>query len=353
MNHLVQLKADLTLSPDETALLFFALEDGRPTWEMVAKFGVEVDDAYWRLKGAFGLHGTPEEMEYAVARYRACGRTLAAIEATHERLQDMASESMMNLLEAAIPEINATAGGGGTMFGYYIEHIFEELGKRLDVSRESLARMEFAYLPFFHTRNQPLILHRMLVESPELFVSAICTVFKSASGQPPIVSEQEKMMATAVYELLNGLKVLPGQDDDRVDFAVLNAWSDEVRQRATLADRSAITDARIGHLLAHAPEDPDDKAWPHRAVRQLIEELASDEIEKAIRIERFNMRGIYSKAIGEGGNQERALADQAKGWARALPEFPRTANMLSAIAETWINEGEAADAQAAKEAMRW
>ena len=353
IKHLNKLRAELNISDEESACLFLALEDGKPTWDIVASFGADVDDAYWQLKRAFSLRGTSEEMEYAVARYRACGRTVAAIEATHERLQDMASASMVSLLEAAIPEINAIVGGGGAMLGYYVEHLFEELEKRPDVSQEDLARMEFAYLPLIHGRKQPLTIYRMLVESPEFFVSAICTVFKPASGEAPIVSEQEQKMATAAYKLLNGLNVLPGQSDDRVDFATLKAWSDEVRQRAALADRSAITDARIGHLLAHAPEDPDDHAWPHKAVRQLIEELSSDEVEQAVRIGRFNMRGVFSKAIGEGGQQERALADQAKDWARALPEFPRTTNMLFAIAEMWFREGEAADARAAKDALRW
>ena len=352
IKHLDRLSAELNLSADETARLLLALEDGKPTWDMVESFGADVDDAYWRQKGAFGFRGAPEDMEYAVDRYRAYGRTLAAIEATHQRLQDVASATMVNLLEAAIPEINAIAGGAGAMLEYYVEHMFEELGKRPDVALEDLARMEFAYLPFFHRRKQPLTLHRMLVESPKFFVSTICTVFKPASGEAPILSEHEQKMATAAYELLNGLNVLPGQVDDRVDFATLKAWSDEVRQRATQADRSAITDARIGHLLAHAPADPDDQAWPHRAVRELVEELSSDEVEQAVRIERFNMRGVFSKDIGEGGQQERALADQAKGWAPAMPAFPRTTNMLSTIAEMWIREGEAADARAAKEALR-
>lgn len=348
-----RLQAELHLSAEETARLFLPLDDAKPSWDMVASFGAEVDDAYWRQKGAFGFRGTPEELEYAVGRYRACGRTLAAIEATHRRLQDVSSATMLSLLEAAVPEINAIAGRGGAMLEYYVEHLFDELGKRPDVARDDLARMEFVYLPFFHRRKQPLTLHRMLVESPEFFVSTICTVFKPASGEAPILSEQEQKLATAAYELLNGLDVLPGQIGDGVDFATLQAWSDGVRQRAAQVDRSAITDSRIGHLLAHAPVDPEDRAWPHKAVRQLVEQLSSDKVEQAVRIERLNMRGVYSKAMGEGGQQERALAEQAKGWARAMPEFPRTANMLSAIAEMWFKEGEAADARAAKEALRW
>lgn len=353
MKHIDRLRAELTLTADETARLFLALDDGKPSWDIVASFGPQVDEAYWRLKGTFGFRGTAEEMEYAVGRYRACGRTLSAIEATHQRLQDVASATMLNLLEAGISEINATTGGGGAMLEYYVEHLFEELGKRPDVAQEDLARMEFAYLPFLHRRKQPLTLHKMLVESPEFFISTICTVFKPASGDTPILSEQEQKMATSAYELLNGLNLLPGQVEGRVEFATLKAWSDEVRQRATQADRSAITDSRIGHLLAHAPADPDDQAWPHRAVRQLVEQILSDTVEQGIRVERFNMRGVYSKAMGEGGQQEKALANQAKDWASAMPEFPRTANMLLAVAEMWSREGEAADTIAAKEALRW
>lgn len=353
MKHVDRLRAELNLSADETARLFLALEDGKPTWDLVTSFGADVDDAYWRQKGAFGFRGTPEEMAYAVGRYRACGRTLAAIEATHRRLQEVASATMLNLLEAAVPEINAIARGGGAMPEYYVERFFEELRKRPDVAREDLARMEFAYLPFLHSRKQPLTLHRMLVESPEFFVSTICTVFKPASGEAPILSEQEQKMATAAYELLNGLDVLPGQVDDKFDFATLKAWSDEVRRRAAQADRSAITDARIGRLLAHAPADPEDRAWPHRAVRQLVEQLASVKVEEAIRIERFNMRGVYSKEIGEGGKKERELANQANEWARSIPDFPRTASLLNSIAEMWFKEGNAADVRAAQEALRW
>lgn len=347
-----QLRADLNLSIDETARLFLALDDSKPTWDTVALFGSEVDAAYWQIKGAFGFRGTTEEMEYAIGRYRACGRTLAAIEATSGRLADMTSATMLSVLGAAIPEINAISGGVAR-FEYYIERVFEELEKRPDVVKEDLARMEFAYLPLFHRRMQPLTLHRMLVESPEFFVSTICTVFKPASTEAPRPTEQERKLATSAYELLNSLEVLPGQVNDNVDFPALQTWTDEVRQRAAEADRSAITDARIGHLLAHSPIDPEDQAWPHKAVRTLVEHLSSDNVEDAIRNERFNMRGVYSKAMGEGGEQERALAEQAKGWSRAMPEFPRTASMLSAIAEMWFRAGEAEDASAAKDALRW
>lgn len=353
MKQIHRLKAELDLTAAEVAQLFFATEDAKATWDRVASFGPDVDRAYWRRKSAFGFRGTPEEMAYAVGKYRACGRAIAAIEATHRRLKDVPSATMLSLLDAAVPEINANAGGGGGTLQYYVDHLFQELRKRPDVAREDLARREFVYLPFFHEGKQPLTLHSMLVESAEFFVSTICTVFKPATGDAPVLSEREQQTATAAYRLLNSLNVLPGQVDGRVDFTALKGWSDEVRIRAAQVDRSEITDSRIGHLLAHAPVDPEDHAWPHKAVRQLVEQLSSDIVERAVCIERLNMRGVYSKAEGEGGKQERALAEQAMGWARVMPAYPRTASMLSAIADMWAREGEAEDARAAKQALRW
>lgn len=353
MRLIERLRGEIDLSADELARLFLSLTNEKQSWDVVASFGADVDDAYWRQKRAFGFRGTPEEMEYAVDRYRACGRTLAAIEATHQLLGNVASSTILGLLEAAITAINTDASSSGGMITYYVEHMFEELNKRPDVAREDLARIEFAYLPLLRKRNKPLTLHKMLVESPEFFISAICTVFKPASGEAPQPSEQERKLATAAYELLNSLDIMPGQEGDRIDFDKLKAWSEEVRQRAIDVDRVSVTDSRIGHMLAHAPIDPEDQTWPHKAVRQLIEQVSSDKIEGAIRIERSNMRGVYSKAIGEGGQQERELAQQAKAWAYAMPDFPRTASLLTSIANMWSEQGDRADASAAKEALRW
>lgn len=353
LEHLQQLRRELHLSAEETAKLVLALEDVRPTWELVASLGADVDEAYWRLKSAFGFRGSLEELDYAIARYRACGRALAAIEVTHLRLKDVASKTLLNILESAISEINLMVGGAGTMLVYYLEHLFDELAGRGDIADEDLARMEFAYLPLLQRRRAPLALHRWLLASPEFFVWTICRVFRQEGGEASNVSEQERKLANAAYELLNGLTLLPGQVGEAVDYTALKAWTDEVRERASVADRAKITDARIGHLLAHAPSDPEDGAWPHRAVRRLLESLSSDAVERAVRMERFNMRGVYSKAIGEGGQQERALAEQSKEWARMTLATPRTAAMLMAIASMWTDEADAADARAAKDALRW
>lgn len=96
-----------------------------------------------------------------------------------------------------------------------------------------------------------------------------------------------------------------------------------------------------------------DQAWPHEAVRNVIEALASTEVERGISIERVNMRGVYSKMPDEGGDQEPALASQSREWAAKTFASVRTSALLLFIAIGWEAEAERADVAAAQRSIRW
>jgi alpha/beta superfamily hydrolase len=81
-------------------------------------------------------------------------------------------------------------------------------------------------------------------------------------------------------------------------------------------------------------------------VREVIEEVASDELDRGIQIERFNMRGVYSKDPYDGGGAERALAEQARQWADVVTAWPRTSEMLSRVAKHWEHHAQREDIEA-------
>jgi hypothetical protein len=342
----------LEVEPSRTARLLTALDENMRTWDLVNSFGREVNEAYWAQKHSYSLKGNTEELLFAIENYASRGRPVAAIETAARRLKEVTSDTLLRLLDSAIPEINASEGQGGTMTAYYLEQVFEELETRNDVAPEELAKREFAYLPFFGRRKKPLTLHRLMVERAGLFMEAICVVFKAASAEAREVSENEQRLAVATYDLLGSLHLLPGQAGNNVDGKILLQWCYEVRDLAKKMDRVNVTDSRIGHLLAHAPASQLDGAWPHEAVRHAVESIASNELENGLAVERFNMRGVYSKGIGEGGDQERDLAKQVSAWADAMQDFPRTSAMLLRIADGWMRNAEHEDLSAAKQALR-
>jgi hypothetical protein len=175
-------------------------------------------------------------------------------------------------------------------------------------------------------------------------------VYKSSSepADREVTDEQSKR-ATMEYRLLQSLKTLPGMGKGG-DFntAALHEWVTTVRNLAAQVDRVEVADHQIGRLLGYAPADTEDESWPHRAIRDLLEELRSEDIESSMVSEQVNKRGAGFRGVFEGGAKERSLAAQAREWAQVSRQWPRTSAMLTRIAEMWDRYAKREDEDAEK-----
>lgn len=340
-------------APSTVARLLSALPDVRGTWTLVAEFGPETETSYWSRNYSHAVSDNAEDLLFIARQYMSVGRPLAALDALHRKSSHIPAQLLLELLDAAVSEINRSKGAGGGMTGYHLEKIFEALEARDDVAAEEIARREYAYLPLLDRRKKPLLLHRLLAKDPGLYVSVIRDVFKPASGEVPEPTEEGRARATVGYRLLSSITVVPGQTGEELDFGILRTWCLEVRKQAAAIDRARIADQYIGHILAHAPAEKSDGAWPHAAVRQMLEDLCSDEVERGLAIERRNMRGVYWKSIGGGGTQERALAKQAQDWAKAMPSYPRAAALLNRIGDSWEHDAKQEDIRSEQDRLKW
>ncbi len=335
------------------ARILMSLNDSKDIWKYVNSFGPEVNDIFWKKKHPYLIEGAIDDLLLAIDNYLAFDRAMAAIEVSSNRLPDVPSELLLILLDRASQEISTSESTSGNVNEYNIERVFQEIYNRSDIALDDIAKREFAYLPLLRHANKTLVIHRLMAEQPQLFIDVISMVFKPEEKEPLPPTETDHQKASAAYDLLEGFKVLPGQNDTEVNFEKLLEWCNEVRSLASDLKLSQIVDFKIGKLLAHSPASEKDQAWPHEAVRSTIEKLASDKIENGILIERFNMRGVFSKALGEGGQQERLLSEQSRVWANTIFDYPRTAAMLTRISESWLREAEREDLSAEKETLRW
>jgi len=343
-------------SADSIAMLLALWPDDRNTWLFVTSFGPDTESSYWRRKTSWMVQGEREGVIYVARQYLKVGRPTAALDALYNRISEVPADLLFELLDAAIGELNAKGIAIHNMFAYHLEHVFKSLEAQDDVPKIDIARREYAYLPLLDYRDGSLTLHRLMAESAEFFVSILCDVYRKATEEPkdqdePTKEKQDR--ARAGYQLLRSFKLVPGLSGDALDIAVLRAWIVEVRRRGAEEDRLVIAEQHIGHVLAHAQLlDPDDAAWPHRGVRGILEELNSEQIERGVLIERFNMRGAHWKALYEGGEQERELAKQYRAWANAAVAWSRASALLERIAEGWERDADAEDVRARQDKMR-
>ena len=109
--------------------------------------------------------------------------------------------------------------------------------------------------------------------------------------------------------------------------------------------RADIADFCIGKVLSHAPVGKDG-VWPCEPVREVMEDIQSESMMQGAHTGVYNSRGVHWR--GEGGDQERELAEKYRKWGQALQvSHPYVASkLLMELARTYDHEANREDTEA-------
>jgi len=323
------------------------------TWHFVRRLGIEVDKWYWTTIGPVGSTESKHELIRAILKILRYGKAIDALRSIVHGLQNVPTRLVFRILDKVLIQLNSDDAGTYTSLNWELESVFRELDNRSDASEGELTMREFAYLPALEHGQRPLRLHKLMAQEPDLYHGLLCEVFVGEDAEEPKrePSESERNKARISYSLLSKFSTVPGETDGDIDPTALLNWIDRLRILAKNSGRVAVADNYIGRTLAYAPSDPDG-GWPHRVIRDQIERLKSDEVERGIRLQRFNMRGAHWKSPFGGGAEERGFAKQNREYAEKASAWPRTSALLRAIADSWDAHAEQEDLWANQRKLR-
>jgi hypothetical protein len=339
------------VAPEIVAALLENWPNDRATWRAVSSLGNEVAAAYWRQLSPRYLKGSRSELLRSTLMRLRYGRPISALQSCLDRLGEIPTRLILRILDSVIPELNSRDQSADTMITYYVAKALEALDQREDVQDTEIARREYQLFPLIEHEDRKLRIYKVMAGDPKIFQELLRNVFRADDEEGGDVTDLEKANAQVSYRLLSGFDRLPGYDRQQVSGETLSEWIDDFRRIGIETKRAEITDSYVGKILAHAPPD-ENGVWPHEAVRTEIERLASTKIESALQIERYNMRGVHSRGVYDGGAQERELAKTAFDAAEVCERWPRTAELLRSIARNWEAEAKAADLEAAQRRLR-
>ncbi|MEQ1935082.1 MAG: hypothetical protein ABL962_14580, partial [Fimbriimonadaceae bacterium] len=292
----------------------------------------------------------------AATELQAAGRAWSTLEllmlAKHEK-RPLTHTLVCVALEAL--EANPSERTPATMDAYYIHEAFEFLHSCQDVAEDRVARLEFGFLPFLDRHSRlPRTLQRQLSRNPDFFIACLKLLFRPRSevqgdvdvDDDAVVDPKLADKASRIWHLLHDWRIIPGTlDDGTVSVDALRSWILKARQDAREAGRLGVCDVTLGELFAHSPEDA-DKAKPALAIREIIEECESIELERGFAIGLHNLRGCYSKGLYDGGKQERDFSSKFSQYAAICVKWPRTAGVFRQVAEDYLKQAEREDAEA-------
>ncbi len=369
-----QVVADLLRSPPRTA----------QAWKRIDRFGPDVTAEYWSRVTSFELDWPDDldEMLELSRRLRTAGRFDLAGDLLHMPSHDHTTEPAF--AEEIAEFLSLLVRHSDADDTYSVMGLWEltEMLEVIDRHREHLgasrvALLEWQYYPLL--QHEPDFtasnLYRGMASDPEFFVQLVELAFKPANtsaDEEALPSEKQQNLAVIAWQVLSewpkGLFIpyISGADSASdaedaatdsaeritetergatVDAASLNLWIERARARLAEIDQLEIGDQRIGAALAASPIDPDGD-WPSAAVRNLLERLESDDIDSGISMAIYNRRGVTTRGITDGGEQERKLVNSYQAQSRKYREWPRTAAVFAELARRYERDAGVADRQA-------
>lgn len=314
------------------------------------ELGGAVAERYWREFQYQGLgHLPPEVVDELARRLLASGRPAATLDLLalyeHRRSESdgehaaLVADAFEDLLGTDDPEIHRLSS-------YEIERLFAVLAEHRDtVGRDRVLGIEWAFAPALGYEPDLQNTYATMTTDPDIFVQLVGLRDRHVvDGESP--SDDERRMGENAFWVLSGWKTCPGTTaDGPIDVNVLRSWVE--RARAAFAEHGLqdVGDLRIGEALAHAPPD-EDGTWPPVPVRDLMEELASDDLDRGFEIQVFNNRGVHFRDP-QGGDDERRLTATYRGHAEeARVAAPRVATILDRLAKTYETEARQHDDEA-------
>lgn len=211
-----------------------------------------------------------------------------------------------------------------------------------------LLGLEFQFFDFLHDHNPSNALYRALGGSPADFVQLVRLIYvREPDEMEGGGKEQKEACSRRSWNVLNEWSILPGsREDGTVDGDHLLGWVKQARDLLAQCGCLDVGDFQIGHVLSCSPDDTDG-VWPAAAVRDAVEEVASERMYSGIVKGKLNRRGVSSRGVFDGGSKERDLSVQYSRMARQVANrWPRTATILRAIASEYEGEAQFFDTQA-------
>ena len=342
-------RGELALSAGQEVELLMVLPFRSETWEAAARRGEAVHEGYWDKVRVFPGCARGQDLAQGASCLVDAGRPFdAAIVLAHDQrvTGSLVSAGVIADVLRAIVSAGGECGTPNSQLGGDIASLLDMLAAA-DYHSKDLARLEWGLLPYVSRHERPPgALHEILAEDAEFFVKVVALAYSPEGEDPARLDDRTRRIARGAYSLLSSWRTLPGEDNGRVSHRRLHGWITEARAGLEAVGRLPIGLTVAGQMLSGSPHGRDG-LWPCAAVREVIEAVASTDLETGVAVGVHNMRSSGVKDAGVGGVAERELAREYEGYAiAARPTHPQTARMLREIAKSYSRDADREDHRA-------
>ena len=207
---------------------------------------------------------------------------------------------------------------------YSVSLIMEDLRQSPNIPIEMLVPIEIKFID--KERSLSPILRRYIADNPLFVVSLIDQIYKKDEKEKIVYKKTDKnwgKILIKVYVHLQETFLFDSSDQ-------MILWIKMVLNDLEKIGKREFGEHIIGYILANAPEDPEDKVWPIKYVRDYIENEATQVMRKCLLCEKSNY--IACADAGEPCMELIELGEKYGRDSLALEvEYPNMASVLKEL----------------------
>lgn len=207
---------------------------------------------------------------------------------------------------------------------YSVSLIMEDLRQSPNIPIEMLVPIEIKFID--KERSLSPILRRYIADNPLFVVSLIDQIYKKDEKEKIVYKKTDKNWGEILIKVYVHLQETFLFDSS--DQMIL--WIKMVLNDLEKIGKREFGEHIIGYILANAPEDPEDKVWPIKYVRDYIENEATQVMRKCLLCEKSNY--IACADAGEPCMELIELGEKYGRDSLALEvEYPNMASVLKEL----------------------
>lgn len=214
-----------------------------------------------------------------------------------------------------------------TIDNYKIQQIFKGFYNYNKIDNfERITKLEIYFSPILE--NKTYFLSKQASKSPEVVAELVELIYKDDNGNSLEINNKEIVVSNC-FDKLHDLEI----DFDNIDA---DEWCEKFIEILREKNRTKVMYHILGQLLARTTVDKEDKIYPAKSVRRIIEKYNSKDLSSSFRIEKYNQRGVH---FIDKGQEEYELYKRYLEWSNQLKiKYPVTAKILKELADGYRRE---------------
>lgn len=313
-------------------LMFSRINVDKNAMEYLSNLEEGYKEIFWKIKTV--VYNVKEDVkDFALDNYIKYKNANALIELASQ--YNYNTDKLINVLEI----VKESSFMHHHMDSYHIERIFnkiyEESFPNEEISQE-IMNLEIYFSPIISDKNMFKYLKYNLSKEPLLSADFIKFLYKSEKeNDNKVLDEKGKRLAEILFSLLSSVKFSPSNNGiGLIDYNRLKEWCEKYISFVTGNNQRTIGLQYLGHFLANTNKVKEDE-YPQESVKQVIEEIYDEELEKGFVIETSN--GIGVRTISDGAYLLN-LAIKYNDYAQDARMYPKTYKILKNISNDFYRE---------------